>query len=81
MPSGSFRQVDVQCPFYQNDDGKQRILCEGVFPRSTLRITFRENDDFVKHIETCCCNRYTKCPVYLMLWDKWEEEGNAVDPG
>ena len=29
MASGSFRQVDVQCPFFMSDDGRQCIVCEG----------------------------------------------------
>ena len=41
MPSGSYRQVYVKCPFYLYDDGAGRICCEGIAPETTVATMFR----------------------------------------
>lgn len=74
MPSGSFRQIDVQCPFYKHDDGKRRITCEGLVDRSSLSLTYLSKKDYEIQIETFCCEHYKKCEVYRMLMEKYEEE-------
>lgn len=74
MPSGSFRQVDVQCPFYTDDDGKRRITCEGIVDKSSIQWIFRTNGGYDQQIEQFCSKDYVKCPLYQVLWDKYEEE-------
>lgn len=74
MPSGSFRQIDVQCPFYKHDDGKRRITCEGLVDRSSLSLTYLSKRDYEIQIETFCCKHFDRCEVYRMLMEKYEEE-------
>lgn len=31
MP-GSYKQVNVKCPYYRSDNGRDRIICEGLLP-------------------------------------------------
>ena len=74
MPSGSFRQIEVQCPFYKYDDGKQRITCEGLVDRSSLVLTYLNKKDFLIQLETFCCKHYERCEVHKMLMEKYQEE-------
>ena len=74
MPSGSFMQVFVQCPFYQFDDGKRRITCEGIIDESNLMLFFRNKGDYEKQISVFCGEHYTCCEVYRMLMEKYQEE-------
>ena len=37
MASGSYRQVYVVCPYYVTDNGRDRIVCEGLTPRPFTR--------------------------------------------
>lgn len=74
MSSGSYRQVYVQCPFYKFDDGKRRITCEGFIEDSSVALIYHRKADYETQIETFCCEHYTKCEVYRMLIDKYDEE-------
>ena len=74
MPSGSFRQIDVQCPFYKHDDGNKRITCEGLVERSSLSLTYLSKKDFLIQFDTFCCNHCDRFEVYMMLMEKYEEE-------
>ena len=74
MPSGSYKQIEVKCPFYKYDDGKRRITCEGIIDDSSLALIFHNKRDYEIQIDTFCCERYTKCEVYRMLMDKYDEE-------
>ena len=75
MPSGSFKQVFVQCPFYKFDDGKQRITCEGLVDDSSLALIYHQRKDFDTQIDVFCCEHYKKCEVYRMLMQaKYDEE-------
>ena len=74
MSSGSFRQVDVQCPFYKHDDGRNRITCEGLVERSSLCLTYHSKNDFLIQFNTFCCEHYKKCEVYGILIEKYQEE-------
>lgn len=42
----SFRQVNVRCPFYLDDDGKSRIVCEGLVDGSRIALEYRKKEDF-----------------------------------
>ena len=74
MPSGSYKQIEVKCPFYKYDDGKRRITCEGIIDDSSLALIFHNKRDYEMQIDTFCCEHYTKCEVYRMLMDKYDEE-------
>lgn len=75
MPSGSFWQADVQCPFYQYDDGRRRITCEGILDKGILTLTFRTRNDFETQIGKFCCRYYKNCEIYRMLMEnKYDEE-------
>lgn len=74
MPSGSYRQVDVQCPFFKYDDGARRITCEGIIDDSSLTLIYHRKCDYETQIKVFCCEYYRKCEVYRMLVDKYNEE-------
>ena len=74
MPSGSYKQIEVKCPFYKYDDGKRRITCEGIIDDSSLALIYHNQRDYEMQIDTFCCEHYTKCEVYRMLMDKYDEE-------
>ena len=73
MPSGSYIQVFVRCPFYKYDDGKKRITCEGLTDDSSLALIYHNKTDYEKQISVFCCRHYTKCELYRMLMEKYEE--------
>lgn len=75
MPSGSYKQIEVQCPFYKYDDGKQRITCEGLVDNSSLALIYRNRSDYETQINVFCCEHYKRCEVYRMLMSaKYDEE-------
>lgn len=74
MPSGSYRQVFVQCPFYKFDDGKRRITCEGIIEDSSLALIYHNRQDYETQIDVFCCKNYEKCEVYRLLIDKYDKE-------
>lgn len=61
MPSGSFHQVDIQCPFYKFDNGKTRIRCEGFCDGATMEWVFEKPSDYLTQIREFCCNHYSRC--------------------
>ena len=81
MPSGSFRQADVQCPFYQYDDGRRRITCEGIVDGSSIAFISRTRELYETQMVVFCCEHYRKCEIYRMLMENkyaWEELSNDV---
>lgn len=74
MASGSFKQVDVQCPFYKYDDGRRRITCEGLIDKSSIALIYLTRRDYDTQLITFCCEHYEKCEVYRMLMEKYNEE-------
>lgn len=74
MPSGSYKQIEVQCPFYKYDDGKRRITCEGLVDDSSLALIYQRKSDYEAQINVFCCKHYEKCEVYRMLMEKYEED-------
>ncbi len=74
MPSGSFKQIDVQCPFYKFDDGKRRITCEGIIEDSSLALIYHNKNDYETQINVFCCEYYKNCEVYRLLMDKYPDE-------
>ena len=74
MPSGSYKQADVQCPFYKFDDGKRRITCEGIIDDSSLALIYHNKQDYETQINVFCCQHYINCEVYRLLMDKYPDE-------
>lgn len=74
MPSGSFKQSDVLCPFYKHDDGKRKIICEGITERSSVALVFCDKADYEKQIELFCCKHYKNCEIYRALIAKYEDD-------
>ena len=75
MPSGSYKQIEVQCPFYKYDDGKRRITCEGLVDKSSLALIYQRRNDYEIQINVFCCEHYKKCEIYRMLMEaKYDEE-------
>lgn len=62
----------VGCPFYRSDDGRQKILCEGLIDGSSLTLTYVRGQDFRIQREVFCCEHYDKCEIYTMLMSKYE---------
>ncbi len=69
MPSGSYKQVDVGCPFYKHDDGHRRITCEGITDDSNISQRFFRQQSYEQHMNIFCCDRYICCEIYRMLMD------------
>ena len=74
MPSGSYKQIYVQCPFYKYDDGRRHITCEGLVDKSSIVLSYLTRTDYDKQLLIFCCEHYEKCEVYRMLMEKYEEE-------
>ena len=75
MPSGSYRQIYVICPFYRWDDGKKRITCEGVVEQSSIAQIFHNKEDYEQHISIFCSGCYEKCEIAQTLMKFKYEEG------
>jgi len=73
MPSGSYAQVEVQCPFYHYDDGRRRITCEGITDGCVTAVVFRCRGDYDTQIRVFCCGKYENCEVCRMLMGKYED--------
>ena len=75
MSSGSYKQIEVQCPFYKYDDGKQRITCEGLVDNSSLALIYQKRRDYETQMCVFCCEHYKRCEVYRMIMEaKYDEE-------
>lgn len=74
MPSGSYKQVYVQCPFYKSDDGKSKIVCEGLVEESILSTTFGRRDDYETQITVFCSNHYRKCEIFRIINSKYDDD-------
>lgn len=80
MPSGSYRQVYVKCPFYLYDDGARRICCEGIAPETTVATMFRHRGQLQQHMRIFCENAFTCCELYrAVMAAKYEDEDEEGD--
>lgn len=76
-PSGSYKAVDVQCPFFKRDDGSHRITCEGLIgtkETSGITLWYKKKTDYETQISTFCCEHYKKCEIYGVLIEKYEDD-------
>ena len=76
MPSGSYLQVDITCPFYVSDNGKNTLICEGVIPGVNDHCVFERKSDFLLQVRTFCCGRNEYCERYRAIREKYDEEEN-----
>lgn len=74
MASGSYRQVYVVCPYYVTDNGKNRIVCEGLTPGGQNQTFYRKRKNYAAHMERFCCADYWNCPICAALDEKYREE-------
>ena len=78
MGSGSFRQVEVRCPYYRADDGDRSIECESLTPGGRLHTRYQRKADYEAQMRDFCCNRYWDCHICDAIDHKYatmEEEG------
>lgn len=67
----SYRQVDVLCPFYNGDNDKNKIRCEGIIGDCST-FYFRSASELDAHMQRFCCGKYNQCPVARTLNDMYE---------
>ena len=72
--SGSYLQVNVLCPFYLKDDGKNQITCEGVSDDSKTVLVFRDKNAFMFRLAKFCCDQFESCEIHHILMEKYKEE-------
>lgn len=73
----SFNDVRVRCPFFVCDDGRSRIVCEGIADGSTLSQRFQTKQGYKIQMNTFCCDKYDYCEIYRVLIEKWEYEDGS----
>lgn len=74
MPSGSYRQVYVKCPFYLYDDSARRICCEGIAPETTVATMFHHRSQMQQHMRIFCENAYACCELYRAVMTKYDDD-------
>ena len=74
MPSGTYKQVYVKCPFYQYDEN-MKITCEGVITNSSLRTIFHSPVEYNDYMKEYCSLRYNDCPIARLLDEQYDEHG------
>ena len=74
MPSGTYKQVYVLCPFFKYDD-TQRITCEGIIPHSSIRTIFHSPAAYNKHMAEFCCKNYQNCEIAKLVDEKYDDQG------
>lgn len=70
------RACRVFCPFFFRFDGKNTIVCEGVAPRTEVRIAFTRRDELDRWAEEKCQSEtgYRKCRMAQMLNGKYPDK-------
>ena len=74
MASGSYRQVYVVCPYYVTDNGRDRIVCEGLTPGGQNQTFYQKRQDYALQMELFCCGDYWRCEICAALDAKYREE-------
>lgn len=73
--TGSYKATYVQCPMFKNDDGKGRIVCEGLIGKgSSIQLTYRFKKDYEIQMDTFCCDHFDRCEIYRVLIDMYDKE-------
>ena len=75
--------AEAVCPFYHSLNTRYvQIICEGVVPGARISVqrftTARQTE---AHLERYCADAEgcTMCPVYRMVEDKYDENGNLKE--
>ena len=58
---------EVVCPFYCSDDGRMRIVCEGVADDSHFVQQFGHKAAYRKQMQLFCAGNCTCCEVFRMI--------------
>ena len=76
MPSGSYLQVNVLCPFYALDVNRPSyIQCEGVEETNILALKFRNKADKNEYMKKYCMTQhYERCLLYQAAYAKYKDE-------
>ncbi len=69
----SWDSVNVQCPFYLFNDGRN-VRCEGLWQYSSITTSFTSLRRRMEHMQRLCMGPYTQCALYRQLEKKYEEE-------
>lgn len=74
MPSGSYKQSDVQCPFYRSDTNRPTaIQCEGVEDSNKISLLFRNLADKKEYMDRFCIKGYEYCRVFRAVYEQYRE--------
>ena len=73
MP-GSYKQVNVKCPYYRSDNGRDRIICEGLLPGTSLQSWYERREHYRAHMRAYCTGKYWDCPICAALDEKYRED-------
>ena len=75
MPDGSWRQADILCPFYRDDNPRQKtISCEGVFSRASLTNRFQRQREREMQLDIFCADQYRKCEIFRAIMEEKNPE-------
>lgn len=70
----SYKEVNVRCPFFQKENGKTEIRCEGLVRDSYIVLRHLKKADWAAQMKGFCQGRYTNCEIYRILIEKEEYE-------
>ena len=72
----SWRQADIVCPFFRNEDEKEKsIKCEGIFEGSVICSRFRSPKKRERQLSLYCEKDYLRCEVYRAIMQaKYSED-------
>ena len=74
MPSGTYIQADIMCPFYLTDENqKPYVRCEGFYNNTKLTTNFKNKKVKDKYMHKFCVSNYKDCKVCQLLSDKYKE--------
>lgn len=71
----SFLDVNAKCPFYKTDDGRAKVICEGIDTAVCIKLSWHKTDgkgknekeEFRKFFKEKCSSKYEGCPIYRMI--------------
>lgn len=73
MPSGSYIQSAVLCPFFITDtEVRFGISCEGITDRNRLCLKFYNNKDKIDYMKMYCTKNYYSCCLYKTINNKYD---------
>lgn len=69
MSSGSYKQQEVKCPFYQYDDGRKTIVCEGFADGCVIDLRWKTHVERYRHMDVFCCQHFKNCEIYRAVYE------------